>query len=68
VQGLARRYGATLTQSLTVEDVQAWPDILQAVTEEDIKAVAAKVLNKDQAVTGWVVASEEEAQYCFVYS
>lgn len=62
VQGLARRYGAALTQSLTVEDVQAWPDILQAVTEEDIKAVAGKVLNKDQAVTGWVVASEEEAQ------
>ena len=62
MQGLARRYGAALTQSLTVEDVQAWPDILQAVTEEDIKAVAGKVLNKDQAVTGWVVASEEEAQ------
>ncbi len=62
VQGLARRYGAALTQSLTVEDVQAWPDILQAVTAEDIKAVAQKVLgNKDQSVTGWVVASEEEA-------
>ena len=62
VQGLARRYGAALTQSLTVEDVQAWPDILQAVTAEDIKAVAQQVLgNKDQSVTGWVVASEEEA-------
>ncbi len=62
VQGLARRYGAALTQSLTVEDVQAWPDILQAVTEDDIKAVAAKVLNRDQAVTGWVVASQEDAK------
>ncbi|WP_438956593.1 M16 family metallopeptidase [Cognatiyoonia sp.] len=62
MQGLARRYGAALTQSLTVEDVQAWPDVLQAVTAEDIKAVAAKVFNKDQAVTGWVVASEEDAQ------
>lgn len=61
VQGLARRYGAALTQSLTVEDVQAWPDILQAVTAEDIKAVAEKVLNKDRAVTGWVVSTEEEA-------
>ena len=62
VAGLARRYGAALSQSLTVEDVQAWPEILQDVTEEDIKAVAAKVLNRDQAVTGWVVSSEEEAQ------
>jgi len=62
VQGLARRYGAALTQGLTIEDVQAWPDILQAVTAEDIKAVAKKVLNRDQAVTGWVVANQEEAR------
>ena len=62
VQGLARRYGAALTQSLTISDVQEWPDILQAVTEDDIKAVAAKVFNRDQSVTGWVVANEEEAR------
>ena len=61
VAGIARTYGAALTQGLTVEDVQAWPDILQAVTAEDIKAVAEKVLNKDQSVTGWVVSSQEEA-------
>ena len=61
MQGLARRYGAALTQGLSIEDVQAWPDILQAVTADDIKAVAAKVLNRDQSVTGWVVSSEEEA-------
>ena len=61
-QGLAQRYGAALTQSLTVADVQAWPDILQAVTPEDVKAVAEKVLNRDQAVTGWVVATQEEAR------
>ncbi len=62
VQGLARRYGAALTQGLTVADVQAWPDVLQAVNEEDIKAVAREVLNRDQSVTGWVVASPEEAK------
>ena len=60
-EGIARRYGAALSQGLTVEDVQAWPDILQAVTEEDIKAVAAKVLDRRQSVTGWVVSTEEEA-------
>jgi zinc protease len=62
VAGIARRYGAALTQGLTIQDVQDWPDILQAVTAEDIKAVAAKVLNRDQAVTGWVVSSQEEAR------
>jgi len=62
VQQLARRYGAALTQSLTVQDVQAWPDVLQSVTEADIKAVAAKVFNRDQSVTGWVVSSQEEAR------
>ena len=61
-QGLAHRYGAALTQSLTVADVQAWPEILQSVTEDDIKAVAAKVFNRDQAVTGWVVATQEDAR------
>ena len=62
VQGIAQRYGAALTQSLTVEDVQAWPEVLQAVTPEDIKEVAAKVFNRDQSVTGWVVSNEEEAR------
>ncbi len=62
VQGLARRYGAALTQGLTVEDVQAWPQVLQEVTEDDIKTVAASVLKRDQAVTGWVVATQEDAQ------
>ena len=62
VSGLARRYGAALTQGLTVADVQAWPDLLQAVTVEDVKSVAEKVLNRDQAVTGWVVANQEEAR------
>ena len=31
------------------------------VTEEDIKAVAEKVLDRRQSVTGWVVSSQEEA-------
>lgn len=62
VEGLANRYGAALTQGLTIQDVQDWPQILQDVTEADIKAVAAKVFNRDQSVTGWVVSSAEEAR------
>lgn len=52
VNALARRYGAALTSGLTVEDVQEWPDILQAVTEEDILAAAARVFDRTAAVTG----------------
>lgn len=61
-QGLARRYGTALTTGLTVADVQAWPDILQAVTPEQIKDVAARVFDRNSAVTGWIVAAQEDAR------
>ena len=54
-QGLARRYGAALTSGLTVADVQAWPDVLQAVTPEDVMAAARDVLDRRRAVTGWLM-------------
>ncbi len=59
---LARRYGAALTSGLTVEDVQAWPDILQAVTEEDVLAAAARLFDRKRAVTGWMKRPEEVTQ------
>ncbi|HDR28805.1 M16 family metallopeptidase [Rhodovulum sp.] len=54
VQGRARRYGAALASGLTVRDVQDWPAILQAVTPEDVMAAAHAVLNRANAVTGWL--------------
>lgn len=60
VEGLANRYGAALSQGLTVQDVQDWPAVLEAVTAEDIKAVAAEVLDTKRSVTMWVAASEGE--------
>ncbi|KPP89015.1 MAG: zinc protease [Rhodobacteraceae bacterium HLUCCA08] len=62
VMGLAQRYGSALTSGLTVEDVQAWPQALQDVTEADIRAAAEAVLNRDRAVTAWVVPSRELLQ------
>jgi zinc protease len=59
VEGLANRYGAALSQGLTVEDVEAWPDILQAVTPEDVMEAARTVLNRDNAVTAYVMAEAE---------
>ncbi|MCL4160897.1 UNVERIFIED_CONTAM: hypothetical protein GTU68_015509 [Idotea baltica] len=62
VGGLARRYGAALTSGLTVQDVQNWPDVLQAVTAEDVLAAAERVLDRDQSVTGWIIPSREVLQ------
>lgn len=58
VGSLANRYGRALTQGLTVEDVQAWPDILEAVTEEDIMTAARELFESDNSVTGWLTAPE----------
>ena len=51
----ANRYGAALTSGLTVADVQAWPDVLQAVTKDDVMAAAHKYLDRTHAVTGWLM-------------
>ena len=60
VSGLANRYGAGLTSGLTIADIEAWPDILQAVTEEDIIAAAKRVFDRRKAVTGFVRTETEE--------
>lgn len=61
VDGLARKYGEALAIGLSVEDVQAWPDVLAAVTVEDVIAAANEVFDRRQAVTGYLV-KEEAAQ------
>ncbi|MEM9395237.1 MAG: pitrilysin family protein [Pseudomonadota bacterium] len=64
VGGRARQYGTALTSGLTVEDVQAWPDILQATTSEQIMAAAEMVFDRRKSVTGWLMreGSEEVMQ------
>lgn len=58
VDRIANRYGQALTSGLTVEDVQAWPDVLAAVTAEDIIEAARDVLNREASVTGWLMRKE----------
>ena len=58
VDRIANRYGQALTSGLTVEDVQAWPEVLQAVTEEDIMAAARGIFDKRASVTGWLMREE----------
>ncbi|MCP3970118.1 MAG: insulinase family protein [Rhodobacteraceae bacterium] len=54
VQSLARRYGSALTSGLTLEDVEAWPDILQSVTQAEVMAAAERAFDRRRAVTGWI--------------
>jgi len=58
LQGLARNYGAALTSGLTLADIEAWPDILAAVTAEDVLAAAERVFDRKTAVTGWLTPAE----------
>lgn len=63
-QGLARRYGEALASGFSVEDVQGWPEALDAVTEEDVMAAAREVFDRKRAVTGYLTrpAQEEVSQ------
>ena len=68
VQGLARMYGVALTTGLTVEDVQAWPDVIAATTTEDVMQAARTLFGGDtRSVTGYLdrpatVETEEATQ------
>ena len=61
-RSLAQRYGAALTSGLTVDDVQAWPAILQSVTPEDVMAAARSVLDTRRSVTGYLRRAEDPTQ------
>ena len=62
VESLANRYGQALASGLRIEDVQAWPDILQSVTETDILAAAELVFEERNSVTGWLRAPVQDVQ------
>ncbi|WP_421701944.1 M16 family metallopeptidase [Aliiroseovarius sp.] len=60
VQSLADEYGRSLTSGLTLEDIAAWPDVLQSVTEEDVMEAARMVFDRRRAVTGFVMPENGE--------
>ena len=57
--GLAQMYGEELTIGLSIADIQDFVAVLDAVTPEDVMAVAQEVLNRDNAVTGWLTRPGE---------
>jgi acyl-CoA thioester hydrolase len=50
-------YGAALTTGSSVHDVAVWPDLIEAVSAEQVRAAAAKWLSKKRAVTGYLLAT-----------
>ncbi|MCV6586224.1 MAG: insulinase family protein [Marinibacterium sp.] len=62
VDGIANLYGRALTSGLTVEDIEAWPELLQTVTGEDIVEAARSVLVPETSVTGWLMQDKEVTQ------
>jgi zinc protease len=56
--GIARIFGSALTSGMTVEDVEAWPDRVEAVTADQVLAAAHAVLRNETSVTGVLSAAE----------
>jgi zinc protease len=52
---LASAYGEALSIGLTLEDVEAWPERIRAVTASSIQNAASSGLDKHEAVTGYLV-------------
>jgi len=54
----ARSFGAALSIGRTVDDVEAWPDRIAAVTVADVAAAARDVLVERNATTGVLLPKE----------
>jgi zinc protease len=57
---LANIVGQSLTVGRTLEDVQNWPARIQAVTAEEVQAVARKYLVPEASATGYLEPEIEE--------
>lgn len=62
VDGIGQRYGSALAIGLTVQDVQNWPEVLQAVTADDIMQAARDLFREESSVTGWLMRDTEVTQ------
>jgi zinc protease len=53
-------FGRALTTGRTVEDVEAWPERIQAVTRAEVDAAARKVFRSRRAVTSVLLPAERK--------
>ncbi len=62
VDNLANRYGRGLSVGLTVADIDGWDEAIAAVTEADVMEAAKLVLDRRNAVTGWLTRPAAEGE------
>lgn len=60
MSGAVRSFGIALTTGRTVEDVEAWPERIAAVTAENIAAAATAVLIPERSVTGQLLPALDQ--------
>jgi zinc protease len=58
VSGPARVFGAALASGQTVDDVEAWPSRIEAVTVEQINAAARAIFRPEASTTGVLLPLE----------
>ncbi len=56
VSALARMYGTGLASGLTVEDIEAWPDIIDSITMDEVMQAARDIFTGTHSVTGYLNA------------
>ncbi|MEM8793205.1 MAG: pitrilysin family protein [Pseudomonadota bacterium] len=61
IRSQANLYGNALAVGISVEEVQNWPDVIEAITPEDVRAATA-LLDLDASVTGYLEREEEITQ------
>lgn len=57
---LANWYGSSLATGLTIQDIEAWPARIEAVTPESVRGALAHLVRK-HAVSGYLLQSESAA-------
>ena len=57
---LAHNYGASLAMGFSVEDVQAWPDVVESVTADDVVRALTTHLKIEGSATGYLRREEDE--------
>ena len=60
LDGPARIVGMALATGQTVEDIEAWPERIEAVTKADVDAAAKALFREKWSTTGWLLPEDED--------
>ncbi len=55
LEGPARIVGNSLVNGSTIDDVEAWPERIQAVTKMEVDKAAKSLLRLERSATGWLI-------------